>query len=76
MLCLQGTPLAASRYTGQLSGDEQTVQTQRKQLLDDQAKGGLNNGEQCESQLLLLRKTICWRASRQQSNTDSKQKAW
>eukprot|EP00891_Asterochloris_glomerata_P003028 jgi/Astpho2/3028/Aster-03337 len=48
-----GTPLAASRYTGQLSGDEQTVQTQRKQLLDDQAKGGLNNGQGTKTNTLL-----------------------
>ena len=50
MWCLQGTPLAGSRYTGALSGDEQSVQTQRKQLLDQQAKGELNDGEHCESQ--------------------------
>ena len=58
MWCLQGTPLSGSRYTGTLSGDEQTVQTQRKQLLDNQAKGELNNGEQCEFQGLLLRMTL------------------
>ena len=57
MWCLQGTPLAGSRYTGTLSGDEQSVQTQRKQLLDQQAKGELNDGEQCEYVGLLLRMT-------------------